>query len=95
MDSVLDTGMRKIVYLDLGDGSYQGREVMLGPLASSYIEGQKEDVYPVVSGVREGDRVVTKGNFLIDSQSQISGIATAYSGALETKKEEMPPVPND
>lgn len=91
-DAVLDTGTRKIVYLDLGDGSYSGREVEVGPEASSYINGQKKSFYPLLNGLKEGDKVVVNGNFLIDSQSQISGSgqAAAYGGALEAKEESMP-----
>lgn len=90
--AVLDTGMRKIVYLDLGNGLYSGREVEAGPEASSYVDGQKKSFYPIVNGLKNGDRVVTNGNFLIDSQSQISGIgqAAAYGGALGAKEESMP-----
>ena len=63
--AVLDTGIRQIVYLDRGNGLYQGREVSLGPQADGY--------YPIIKGLAEGDRVVTAGNFLIDSQAQLSG----------------------
>jgi hypothetical protein len=85
-DAILDTGMRKIVYLDLGDGSYLGREVKIGPEATAYLDGQKLKFYPVTSGLKEGDTVVTKANFLIDSQSQITGIeAAVYGGALGTE----------
>jgi len=87
-DAVLDTGMRKIVYVDLGDGSYLGREVEIGPEASAYVDGEKTGFYSVVNGLKEGDKVVIQGNFLLDSQSQISGVsAAAYGGALGTKEE--------
>jgi len=92
-DAVLDTGVRKIVYVDLGGGSYSGREVQLGPEASSYLDAQKFNFYPVIGGLAEGDLVVTKANFLIDSQSQISGVAaSAYGGALEVEDREAAPV---
>jgi len=92
-DAVLDTGMRKIVYVDLGDGSYLGREVEVGPQASAYLDGEKTGFYPVVSGLKEGDKVVIQGNFLLDSQSQISGVsAAAYGGALGAKEETKAPI---
>lgn len=86
-DAVLDTGMRKVVYLDLGNGAYSGQEVQVGPGAVSFIDGKKEKFYPVIRGLKEGDIVVTKANFLLDSQSQITGVgaAAAYGGALEKK----------
>ncbi|MFH1652847.1 MAG: efflux RND transporter periplasmic adaptor subunit [Pseudomonadota bacterium] len=82
-DSVLDTGMRKIVWFDKGNGTYEGREIAIGPEAVSIIDGKANKYYPVLKGAREGEMVVTKANFLIDSQSQISGTAaSAYGGAL-------------
>lgn len=91
LDAVLDTGMRKIVYLDLGNGSFLGKEVEIGPAGTAYVEGQKQNFYPVIKGLKEGDRAVTKANFLIDSQSQLTGIAaSAYGGALGAKEEAMP-----
>ncbi len=78
--AVLDTGIRKIVYIDKGNGQYVGKEVALGPKAGDY--------YPVLEGLEEGDRVVTSANFLIDSQSQLTGGASAlYGGAMEFKEE--------
>ncbi|WP_347273291.1 efflux RND transporter periplasmic adaptor subunit [Candidatus Kuenenia sp.] len=78
--AVLDTGVRKIVYIDKGNGQYVGKEVILGPKAGDY--------YPVMEGLEEGDRVVTSANFLIDSQSQLTGGASAlYGGAIEFKEE--------
>ncbi len=78
--AVLDTGIRKIVYLDKGNGQYVGKEVTLGPKAGDY--------YPVLEGLAEGDKVVTSANFLIDSQSQLTGGASAlYGGAMEFKEE--------
>lgn len=78
--AVLDTGVRKIVYIDKGNGQYVGKEVILGPKAGDY--------YPVMEGLEEGDRVVTSANFLIDSQSQLTGGASAlYGGAMEFKEE--------
>ena len=78
--AVLDTGIRKIVYIDKGNGQYVGKEVALGPKAGDY--------YPILEGLEEGDKVVTSANFLIDSQSQLTGGASAlYGGAMEFKEE--------
>ena len=64
----LITGRRAVVYVETmsdGDGNvvYEGREVVLGPRAG--------DMYVVRSGLREGERVVVKGQFKIDSELQI------------------------
>ena len=78
--AVLDTGIRKIVYIEKSTGQYVGKEVALGAKAGDY--------YPVLEGLEYGDRVVTSANFLIDSQSQLTGGASAlYGGAMEFKEE--------
>ncbi len=61
----LVTGTRAVVYVrEPGDAPrFTGREVVLGPRAG--------DRYVVLSGLREGELVVTKGNFKIDSALQI------------------------
>jgi len=61
--AVLDTGLRKIVYLSEKDNVLESREVTLGQKAENY--------YEVLSGLKEGDAVVTSGNFLVDSESKL------------------------
>ena len=63
--AVLITGKRNIVYVEEEEGIYALREVVLGPKADGY--------YPVVKGLNAGEKVVTEGNFLIDSQMQLLG----------------------
>jgi len=64
--AVLKTGTRAVVYVAV-DGAekptYEGREILLGPRAGEY--------YLVRAGLEEGQRVVTRGNFKIDSALQI------------------------
>ncbi len=64
-EAVLNTGRRRLVYLAHEDGKYQLVEPTLGQRAGDY--------FPVLGGLKEGDRVVSRGNFLLDSQFQISG----------------------
>jgi len=64
----LITGKRAVVYVENETKKdttkrYEGREVVLGPRAG--------ESYIVISGLKEGERVVTKGNFKIDSAMQI------------------------
>jgi membrane fusion protein, copper/silver efflux system len=62
----LITGERAIVYVEDPNTerrTYEGREVVLGPRAG--------DRYVVYEGLKEGERVVTRGNFKIDSAMQI------------------------
>jgi RND family efflux transporter MFP subunit len=80
VSSLLDTGTRKVVYVDKGHGNYQMREVKIGPQAGGY--------YPVIEGVEEGENVVVRANFLIDSQTQLTGPAAAMYDAAIGQKEE-------
>jgi len=60
------TGVRAIVYVEVPDTdkpTYEGREIVLGRKAGDY--------YVVKSGLKEGERVVTKGNFKLDAELQI------------------------
>jgi len=63
----LVTGKRALVYVQVPhkSGIYIGREIVLGPRVGDY--------YEVKSGLKEGELVVTRGNFKIDSAIQIQG----------------------
>ena len=80
--AVIDTGLRKVVYVDRGEVGFQQIEVELGP--ESVADDQR--FYPILSGLHAGDLVVTNGNFLLDSQTQLTGSAAqTYGGAIEEK----------
>lgn len=88
VEAVLDTGLRKIVYVDAGNGTFIGKEIITGPQATASVNGQQEAFYPVLSGLSGNEMVVTKGNFLIDSQSQLTGgMSVLWGGASEIKTE--------
>ena len=92
--AVIDTGLRKIVFVDRGESGYEQIEIKVGPEAwgTSDDSKTKRRYYPIVSGLTLGDMVVTHGNFLIDSQTQLTGSASgAYGGALGGE-ESKPPV---
>ncbi len=65
-DAVVDTGKRKVVFVEIQPGLYEPRNVRLGRKAQGY--------YQVLDGLKEGERVVVKGNFLLDSEAQIKGL---------------------
>ena len=89
-EAVLDTGIRKIVYVDLGKGKFKAQEVEVGNEAIAVVEGQERKFFPVIKGLNENDIVVTTGNFLIDSQSQLTGgMSALWGGATEIKEEEI------
>ena len=72
--AVLDTGRRQIAYRRTKDGNFELVELQIGPLASGQDDaGRRIGYYPVIKGLREGDRVVVQGGFLLDSQTQIEG----------------------
>ncbi|HXI03942.1 MAG TPA: efflux RND transporter periplasmic adaptor subunit [Candidatus Saccharimonadales bacterium] len=61
--AVLRTGLRNVVIVSLGGGRFAPREVKLGAAGEGW--------YQVLSGLREGDEVVTSSQFLIDSESNL------------------------
>jgi membrane fusion protein, copper/silver efflux system len=61
--ALLDTGTRKIVLIDRGEGRFEPREVKTGSRADGYVE--------VIDGVSQGDSVVVSANFLIDAESNL------------------------
>lgn len=63
LDAVIDSGTQKIVFVALGSGKFQPRIVRLGDADAQFVE--------VVSGLYEGEKVVTRANFLIDSESRL------------------------
>jgi Cu(I)/Ag(I) efflux system membrane fusion protein len=90
--AVLDTGARKLVYVEKEKGVYLPQEVEIGAEAIALIDGQKRKFFSVLAGLSDGTRVVSEANFLIDSQSQITGQAEAvYSGAMSKGEDEKPP----
>jgi membrane fusion protein, copper/silver efflux system len=67
--AVLDSGIEQIVFVALGDGYFEPRKIQLG--------AQVDDRYIVLSGLKRGEKIVTSGNFLIDSESKLK---SALSG---------------
>jgi Cu(I)/Ag(I) efflux system membrane fusion protein len=62
-DAVIDSGTSNVVFVSLGEGKFQPREVKLGDSDGQTVE--------VTAGVAEGEQVVTRANFLIDSESRL------------------------
>jgi len=61
--AVIRSGTRNIAVVDLGQGRFAPREVVLGAEADGYVE--------VVEGLSDGDRIVVSAQFLIDSESNL------------------------
>jgi Cu(I)/Ag(I) efflux system membrane fusion protein len=75
-EAVIRTGRRDLVMLALEDGRYQPAEVRLGREAN----GQTE----TLAGLAEGERVVTSGQFLLDSEASLSGLQVRPISAAPT-----------
>lgn len=71
-DAVLDGGERKTVFVDRGNGFFEPRQVKTGERAGDRIQ--------ILSGLNAGERIVTSGNFLIDSESQMKAAAAGMGG---------------
>ena len=62
--AVLRSGEKNTVFVALEGGKFEPRTVVLGPRGMN-------DYYQVLSGLAEGERVVTSGQFMLDSESQL------------------------
>jgi len=71
-DAVLDSGTEKLVFVAAGGGKLQPRKVHLGSSSGGMVE--------VVAGVAPGERVVTRANFLVDSESKLRAALAEMSG---------------
>ena len=76
--SVIDTGRMKVVYRESLPNTFEGVVVelgsrMIGPGGATY--------YPILSGLKEGDTVVTAGSFLIDAETRLNpALGSIYIG---------------
>ncbi|MGC8810859.1 MAG: efflux RND transporter periplasmic adaptor subunit, partial [bacterium] len=74
-EAIIDTGERQIAILDRGSGYFEPRQVKLGPKVDNY--------YVVLEGLKEGERIVTSANFLIDSESKLKEAMGGMGGMHE------------
>ena len=69
--AVIDTGDRRLVFLDRPDGTIEPRAIEVGTKLA--------DGYQVLRGLAKGDRVVTSANFLLDSESSLKAALAALT----------------
>ena len=62
-DALIDTGLKKFVYVDCGEGHFEARRVEAG--------WRLDDRVQIVRGLRVGERIVVSGQFLLDSESRM------------------------
>jgi RND family efflux transporter MFP subunit len=68
--AILQSGTRQIAFVDHGDGYLEPREVQLGARAG--------DDSIVLKGLKEGEKIITSANFLIDSESQLQAALGSF-----------------
>jgi hypothetical protein len=95
--AILRSGEKNTVFVALPGGKFDPRAVVLGP------EGEG-DQYQVISGLAAGERVVTSGQFMLDSESQLreailkmrepAGLAAATPPSLATNAPAQAPSTN-
>lgn len=63
LDAVIDTGQKTYVFVKKGDHTLEPREIT--------VKFRADDQVAIASGLEEGEEIVTSGNFLVDSESQL------------------------
>jgi Cu(I)/Ag(I) efflux system membrane fusion protein len=73
-DAILDTGLKRTVFVDRGGGFFEPREVETGRRLGNTVE--------IVKGLAPGERIVVSGTFMIDSESRMELAAAGMTGGL-------------
>ncbi len=71
-EAVLDSGIRKIVFIDKGEGRFAPAEVKIGSKFDGY--------YEILSGLSPGERIIASASFLLDSESRLKEAMGAMAG---------------
>jgi Cu(I)/Ag(I) efflux system membrane fusion protein len=69
--AVIDSGSRRVVILDLGEGRFEPRGIKLGRRGDGMVA--------ITEGISEGDRVVVSANFLIDAESNLKAALSGFA----------------
>ncbi|MFK5915035.1 MAG: efflux RND transporter periplasmic adaptor subunit [Woeseiaceae bacterium] len=79
-EALIRTGNDQRVIISIGEGRFQAREVKAGIESGEFIE--------IIQGLNEGDKVVTSGQFLIDSEASLKA-SIARMSSVDDKKDDM------
>ncbi len=71
-EAVMNTGEMTLVFVSLGEGHFEPREVRVGHEAGGF--------YEVLAGLKEGEKIVSSASFLIDSESRIRAALQDFGG---------------
>jgi membrane fusion protein, copper/silver efflux system len=73
-DAVLNSGLKKTVFVDRGNGVFEPRQVETGWRMGERVE--------IISGIEPGEKIVVSGNFFIDSESRLQAAAQGIYGTV-------------
>jgi hypothetical protein len=82
-EAVLDSGTEKVVYVAGENGVFEQRRIQTGTAL--------KDKYPVTEGLKDGEKVVTNGVFLVDSQTRLTGGLTGMFGGSKSYSDSSTP----
>ncbi len=74
VDAVLDSGLKKTVFVDRGNGFFEPRQVETGRMLGDRVE--------IAQGLMPGEKIVVSGNFLIDSEARMQQAASGITGKI-------------
>jgi Cu(I)/Ag(I) efflux system membrane fusion protein len=73
ISAVIDSGVRRVVLVQMSEGRFDPREVKLGSRTDTYVE--------VTDGIKAGEQVVIAANFLIDAESNLKAAISGFGQA--------------
>lgn len=71
-EAIIESGQKQVVFLHLGGGKLEPRLVKTGAKTGEWSE--------VLTGLKEGEHIVTSANFLIDSESRLKSVVESMGG---------------
>lgn len=71
-EAVLDSGLKKTVFVEHAPGTFEPREVETGRTIGNRME--------ILSGLKAGERIAVSGTFLLDSESRMKTAAAGITG---------------
>jgi Cu(I)/Ag(I) efflux system membrane fusion protein len=74
LDAILDSGLKKTVFVDRGEGNFESREVETGRRFAGRVE--------IVAGLKPGERIASTGTFMLDSESRMRQTGMAVQDAM-------------
>jgi Cu(I)/Ag(I) efflux system membrane fusion protein len=82
LEGLIRTGREERVIISLGDGRFEARNVKAGIESGNFVE--------IIEGVKEADKIVTSGQFLIDSEASMRASLTRMSEPVSNVDSDMP-----